>query len=172
MTGIPFLYRSRSNSRENYNNLKDRSPKKSSQSNSKPFYGNSNFKIPSRNGSPNPKPSNSQKNSNYYSRTQSPHYNRDGNRSRRPYSHNRLRNVRNYINLLLEKEEIDETLSNTENTDTQNVSRETLLKQQFNDLRLALNQDNQGEYFNCQGNVILSPKYTFFLHHVRAIFES
>ena len=27
---------------------------------------------------------------------------------------------------------------------------ETFLEQQFNDLLLALNQDNQGEYFNCQ----------------------
>ena len=41
-------------------------------------------------------------------------------------------------------------MSNTENTDTQTVSEETLVEQQFNDLLLELNQDNQDEYFNCQ----------------------
>ena len=41
-------------------------------------------------------------------------------------------------------------MSYTENTDTQNVSEETLLEQQINDLLLELNQDNQDEYFNCQ----------------------
>ena len=41
-------------------------------------------------------------------------------------------------------------MSNTENTDTQNGSEETLLEQQFNDLLLELNQDTQDENFNCQ----------------------
>ena len=40
-------------------------------------------------------------------------------------------------------------MSNTENTDTPNVSEETLLEQQFNHLLLELNQDTQDEYFNC-----------------------
>ena len=58
MTGkpLPFSYRSRSNSRENINNSRHRSPHKFSQNNSKPYYGNSNFKPPSRHGSPYPKP--------------------------------------------------------------------------------------------------------------------
>ena len=39
---------------------------------------------------------------------------------------------------------------NTENVGTSNVSEETLLEQQFNDLFLELNQDTQDEYFDCQ----------------------
>ena len=58
--------------------------------------------------------------------------------------------MRNYINSLLDPEQSDNTASNTENTDTINVSEETLLEQQFNDLLLKLTQDTQDEYFNCQ----------------------
>ena len=92
----------------------------------------------------------SKKNSNNNYRTQSPNSNRDGNRSQRPFSRNRLRNVRNYINSLLDQEQTDNTISHTDNENTQNVSEETLLEQQSNDLLLELNQDNQDEYFNCQ----------------------
>ena len=146
---LPFSHRSRSNSREQRNHSRHRSPNKFSQKNSIPFYGNSNFKPPSRNGSPYPRP-NFQINSQYISRPQSPHYNRDGNCSRQPFSRNRLRNVRKNINSLLNQEQPDNITSNTENTDTTNVSEETLLEQQFNELLLELNQDTQDEYFNCQ----------------------
>ena len=96
MTGkpLPFSHRSRSNSRDQRNHSRHRSPNKFSQNNSKPYYGNSNFKPPSRNGSPYPRP-NFQTNSQYKSRPQSPHYNGHGYRLRRPFSRNRLRNVRN-----------------------------------------------------------------------------
>ena len=97
----------------------------------------------------NPRPT-SQTNSEYKSRPQSPHYNRDGKRSRRPLSRNRLRNVRNCINSLLDQEQSDNTTLNIEKTDTPNVSEETLVEQQFNDLLLELNQDTQDENFNCQ----------------------
>ena len=106
---LPFSHRSRSKSREQRNHSRHGSPNKFSQNNSKPYYGNSNFKPPSRNGSPYPRP-NSQNNSLYNSRPQSPHYNRDGNRSRRPFSRNRLRTVRNYNNSLLDQEQTDNTL--------------------------------------------------------------
>ena len=77
MTGkpLPFSYRSRSNSRENRNKSRHRSPYKFSQINSKPYYGNSYFKPPSRNGSLYPKP-NSNNNINT-SRPQSPYNNKD-----------------------------------------------------------------------------------------------
>ena len=146
---LPFPHCSRCNSRDQRNHSRHRSPSKLSQNNSKPYYGNSNFKPPSSNGSPYPRP-NTQNNSQYKSRPQSPHYNRDGNRSRRPFSQNRLRDVRNYINSLLDQEQTDNTTSNTENEDTTNVSEETLLEQQFNYLLLELNQDTQDKYFNCQ----------------------
>ena len=151
MTGKPlrFAHRSRSNSREHRNHTRHRSPNNFSQNNSKPYYGNSNFKTPSRNGSSYPRP-NFQTNSQYNSRPKSPHYNRERNRSRQPFSRNQLRNVRNYINSLLDQEQSDNTTSNTENTDAKNVSQETLLEQQFNDLFLELNQDTQYEYFYCQ----------------------
>ena len=55
--------------------------------------------------------------------------------------------VRNYISSLLDKEQTDDTMSNTE---TQNVSEEQLPEQQFNDLLLELSQDTQDDYFNCQ----------------------
>ena len=42
---------------------------------------------------------------------------------------------------MLDQEQSDNTTSNTENTDTTNVSEKTLLEQQFNDLNLVLNQD-------------------------------
>ena len=124
MTGKPlsFSHRSHSNSREHRNHSRHRSPNKFAQNNSKPFYGNSDFKPPSKNGSPHPRP-NFQTNSQYNSRPQSPHYNRDGNRSRRPFSRNRLLNVRNYINSMLDQEQSDNTTSNTENRDTTNVLR-------------------------------------------------
>ena len=83
------------------------------------------------------------------SRPKSPHYNRDANRSRRSFSRNRLRNVRKHINPLLDQKQTDNTMSNTENTETQNVSEEQLLEQQINDLLLELNQDIQ-KYFYCQ----------------------
>ena len=104
MTGkpLPFSHRSRSNSREHCNKSRHRSPNKFSQCNPKFYYGNSNFKPPSRSSSPYPRPSNFQNNSNYNSRPQSPHYNRERNRSRRPFSRNRLRNVGIYIDSLLD----------------------------------------------------------------------
>ena len=149
MTGKPlqFSYRSRSSSREHRNHSRHRSPK-FLQINSKPYYGNSHFKPPRRNGSPYPTP-NLQTKSQYNSRPQSPYYNRDGNRSRRQFSQNRLRIVVNYISSILDQEQSDNTMSNTENTDTANVSEETLLEQLFNDLLLELNEDTQDEYFNC-----------------------
>ena len=129
MTGkpVPFSYRSRNKSRDRRHNSRHRSPNKFSQLNSKPYYGNNNFKPPSRNGSPYPRTSYNQHkpnfNKNYTnstnSRPQSPSYNRDGNRSRRPFSRNRLHNVRNYINSLLDQEQTDDTMSTTENTETQ-----------------------------------------------------
>ena len=51
---------------------------------------------------------------------------------------------------MLYQEQSDNTTSNTDKTDTTNVSEETLLEQQFNDLLLEFNQDTQDEYFNCQ----------------------
>ena len=130
MTSKPlnFSQRSHSNSREHRNHSRHKSQNKFLQNNSKPYYRNSNFKPPSRNGSRYPRP-NLQTNSQYKSRPQSPHYNFDGNRSRRPFSRNRLRNVRKYINSLLDEEQSDNTTSNTENTDTTNVSEETILEQ-------------------------------------------
>ena len=105
MTGKPLsiLHRSRSSSREQRNHSRQRCPKKFSQNNSKPYYGKINFKQPTRNGSPYLRP-NFQNNSQYNSRPQSSHYNRKGNRSRRPFSRYRLRNVRNHINSLLDQE--------------------------------------------------------------------
>ena len=156
---LPFSQRSRSNSRE-HQNPRHRSPNKFSQNNSKPYYGNSNFKPPNRNGSPCPTP-NFQTNTQYNSRPQSPHYNRDGNHSRRPFSRNRLRNVSNYNNSLLDHEQSDNTTSNTENKDTTNVSEETLLEKQINDLLLELNQDTQDEHFKCQEEFnTLTEEYT------------
>ena len=168
MTGkpLPFPYRSRSNSRDR-NNSRHRSPHKHPQNNSKPYYGNSNFKPPSRNGSPYPKPNFYKNTTN--SRPQSPCNNRDGNRPRRPFSRNHLRNVRNYINALLDQEQTDDTASPTENNDSQNVSEETLLEQQFNGLLLELNQDTQEEYFNARKNVTLSQKNTFFLPPIKVV---
>ena len=149
----PFPYCSRSNSREHRNNSRHRSPNKFPKNNSKPFYGKSNFKPPSRNGSPYPR-SNFQSNTQNNSRPQSPYYNRDGNCSRRPFSRNRLRNVGNYTNSLLNQEQLDNTTSNTEKAETQNTSDKTLLEQQFNELLLELNNDTQDEHFNCQEECI------------------
>ena len=41
-------------------------------------------------------------------------------------------------------------MSNTEKTETQNVSEEQILEQQFNYLLLELNQDTEDKNFNCQ----------------------
>ena len=78
-----------------------------------------------------------------------------------PLSRNRFRNVRNYINSLLDQEQTDDTPSNTENTEAHNVSEEKLPEQQFNDLLIEITQDTQDEYFNCQeeGNT-LTEEYT------------
>ena len=132
---LPFLHRSRSNSREQRNLSRHRRPNKFSQNNSKPYYGNSIFEAPSRNGSPYPRP-NFQNKPQYNSRPQSAYYIGDGNRSRQSFSRNRLRNVRNYNNSLLNQEQTDNTTSMTENVDPTNVSEETLLEQQFKDLLL------------------------------------
>ena len=156
MTGkpLPFLYRSHSISRDNRKNSRNRSPNKFLQNNSKPYYGNSNFKPPSRNGSPYPKLN--FKNNSHISRPQSPYKNRDGNRPRRPFSRNRLRNDRNDINTLLDQEQTDNTTSHTETDDTQNVSEENLQEQQFNDLLLELNQDTHDHISIARKNVTLS----------------
>ena len=159
MTGIPlpFPYRSRSNNRDNRDTSRHRSPKKLSHLNSKLYYGNNNFKPPSRRvhhtqDFPNYNKPGYNTNNTYSnnSRTQSPHYNRDGNHPRRPFSRNRLHNLRNYINSLLDRKQTDDTMSNTEKTETQNVSEEHILEQQFNVLLLILNRDTQDEYSNCQ----------------------
>ena len=152
MTGklLPFSHRSRSSSGNHRNNSRLRSPNDFSKTDSKPYCRKSNFKPPSRGGSPHPRASYSQNNSNNNFRPQSPHYNRDGNLSRQPISRNRPRYVRNYINPLFDQKQTDNTTPNTENTETQDVSEETLLEQQFNDLILQLNQDNKDEDFNCQ----------------------
>ena len=125
MTGKPLPLPSRflSNSRGHRNNSRRRRPNKFPQNISKPYYRNSNFKPPSRNGSPYPR-LNFQSNTQINSKPQSPHYNRDGNRSRRPFSRNRLRNVRNYIISLLDPEQLDNDTSNNENenAETQNTS--------------------------------------------------
>ena len=112
MTGepLPFSYRSRSNGREHRNKSRHIRPNRSSQNNSKPYYGNSNFKPPIRNDSPYPRP-NFSNNSQHNSSPESPHYNRDGNRPRRPFSRNGLRNVRNHFNSLLDQEQTDNTSS-------------------------------------------------------------
>ena len=57
------------------------------------------------------------------SRTQSPKHSRDVYRFSRLFSRNRVRNVRNYIKQLLDKEQTDDTTSHIENFETQNVSR-------------------------------------------------
>ena len=144
MTGkpLPFPYRSRRNIRDVRDISRHKSPNTSSFTNSKPYYGNKNFRPPSKSGSPYPRRPNSQKKPNYnnnnnnYSinpRPQSPNYKRDSNRSRQLFSRNSIRNVRNYINSLLDQEQTDDTTSNTEHMETQCVSEEQLLQQQFND---------------------------------------
>ena len=155
MTGkpLPFSHCSRSNRRENRYTSRHRSPSKSSHSNSKPYYDNSNFKPPSRNGSPYQRLSNYQKKSSYNthnacsnnSRPQSLFYNRDGNRPRRPFSHNPLGSMKNCINSILDQAQTDDTVSITENTETQNVLEEQILKKEFNDLLLELNQETQDD---------------------------
>ena len=51
----------------------------------------------------------------------------------------------------LDQDSTDGKRSNTEHTETQNVSKEQLLEQQINDLLLELNQDTKDEFFKCQG---------------------
>ena len=150
---LPFSGRSRSNCRENRDTSRHRSPTKSSYTNSKPHYGSNDFKPPSKSGSPYQIPPSFQKELNYNNnntnsntfRPQSPNYNRDGNRSRQPFSRNYQCNVRNYIEFFLDQEQTEDTISITEIIETQNVSEEQLLDQQFNDLLLELNQDTQDE---------------------------
>ena len=69
------------------------------------------------------KPSYNKNNNNYTnnSRPQSPNYNRDSNRSRRPFCCNCLRNVRNYIQSLLDQERTDDTTTSIEHMETQSV---------------------------------------------------
>ena len=74
---------------------------------------------------------------------------------------------------MLDQEQSDNTTSNTESGDTSNVSKETLLEQQFNHLLLELNQDTQDEYFNCQYkcNTLTEAQIlsTFFKNHMRIL---
>ena len=82
---------------------------------------------------------------------------------------------------------MDDTLSHTENNETQNASEETLLEQQFNDLLLELNQDTSDEYFNskekcntlteeyilstsCKSNICVLP-LTMYTHRKRQILK-
>ena len=51
-----------------------------------------------------------------------------------------------YINSLLDQEQTDHNTSRAENTETQIVSKEQLLEQQFNNLLLELIQDTQDEF--------------------------
>ena len=151
MTGkqLPCSDRSRSNNREHRNNSRHRSPNKFSQSHSKSYYGNSNIKPPSRSGSPHPRPPNSQKILTI------------------ALDHNHLTIIEMEIVKDDQSHVIDFVTSETISTRFQiknkqttqcktlkmqihNVSEETLLEQQFNDLLLELNQDNQDEYFKSQ----------------------
>ena len=45
---------------------------------------------------------------------------------------------------------MDDTTSNKEQMESQNVSEEQLLEEHFHDLLLELNRDTQDEYFDCQ----------------------
>ena len=58
--------------------------------------------------------------------------------------------MRNNFNSLFDRAQTDDTTSKAEYTETQNVSEEQYLEQQFNEVLLELNQDIQDEYFNCQ----------------------
>ena len=51
---------------------------------------------------------------------------------------------------MLHKEQPDYTMSQSENTETQNVSEQQLLEQKLKDLRLDLNRYKKDEYFNRQ----------------------
>ena len=91
---LPFPSRSRRNSRDNLDSSRHRIWNKLSHPNPKLYYCNNNFKFWRRNGLPYPISFNYQNKSNYnknnsywnISRPQSGHYNRDGNRPRRPFS--------------------------------------------------------------------------------------
>ena len=158
MTGkqLLFPYRSRSNSKETRGTSRYTSPDRPSSS----IYGNIIFKPTSRTGSPySPK---------YI--PQSPKYKRNGNRSQRPLSRNCPRNVRNFINSLLDQEQTGNTASNTEHMETQKVPEEQFIEQHFDDILSALNQDTQKIILTVRKNVKLSQKNTFFLHRVNAIF--
>ena len=145
MTGrpLPLTYRLRSKSRDNRNVYRYRCSNKSFSSNSKLYFLNTKFRPPSSSGSPYIKTENYQNikpnyGSNYSnnSKAQPSNYNRDGNCSRRPFSRNCGRNVRNFINSLLDKEKTDDTTSHTEHTENQSVSEEHFQEEQFNDLVL------------------------------------
>ena len=88
---------------------------------------------------------NSNKNYISNSRTQSPNYRRSDNCSRRLFSKKCLRYVRNQINSLLDQEQTDDTLSQPETTETQNVSEEKLLEQKFNHLLIEFYYDKQDD---------------------------
>ena len=61
-------------------------------------------------------------------------------------------------------------MSYTESTETQNVSEEHLLEQQFNDLLLKNNKDTKDEYFNCQEECnTLREEYTLSISCTRSI---
>ena len=66
-----------------------------------------------------------------------------------------------YINSFLGQEQTDSTMSNIEKTDTQNVSEETLLEQQFNDF-FRIKSGYPGNVLLARRNVILSQKNTSF----------
>ena len=160
MTGNTLYFRcnSRSSSRENRDTSRLRSPNRTSSSSFKPYYGYSNLKQPSRLDYPYPRLQNFQNNKTNYnnnnypsnSRTQSPNYNRDENHPRQPFSRFYLKNLPNCINSLLAREQTDDKTSNNQQTETQNVSKEQVLEQQFNDLLLEHNQDSQNECLWCQ----------------------
>ena len=180
MASKPLIFpcHSRSNSGENLDIFRLRTPNKSSFSNSKPYYGNNNFKLPSRPGSPDPRQQNYQKKPYYNkniiyskkSRPQSPNHNRDGNSSRQPFLRNGFRNVRNYINSPLDQVQTNDTTSNTEQMKTQKISEEQLLEQQFNDLLFELQQNTPDEDFSSQGECNIITQEKNFPHRVKIIF--
>ena len=51
---------------------------------------------------------------------------------------------------MLDQELPDDIISQSETTETQNVSEQQLHEQNFKDLQLDLNRDKKDEYFNCQ----------------------
>ena len=57
---------------------------------------------------------------------------------------------KNCLHSFLDQEQTDDTTSNTEQTEAQNVSDEPFLEKQYNDLLSELNQATQDKYFKCQ----------------------